>query len=75
MDRVLDLRSALMDLVADGRVRQEEVNVLLGATRTREQAIMHPLIYIASQNLEDLARPGKMLDGDAHQLGQLTEHS
>lgn len=65
MDRVLDLRSVLMDLVADGRVKQEEVNVLLGATRTREQAIMHPLVYIASQNLEDLARPGKSLDGDA----------
>lgn len=65
MDRVLDLRSVLMDLLADGRVKQEEVNVLLGATRTREQAIMHPLVYIASQNLEDLARPGKTLDGGA----------
>jgi general secretion pathway protein E len=65
MDRVLDLRSVLMDLVADGRVKQEEVNLLLGATRTREQAMMHPLVYIASQNLEDLHRPGKVLDGDA----------
>ena len=64
-DRVLDLRGVLMDLLADDRVKQEEINVLLGATRTREQAIMHPLVYVASQNLEDLARPGRTLDGDA----------
>lgn len=64
-DRVLDLRGVLMDLLADGRVKQEEINVLLGAVRTRDQAIMHPLIYIATQNLEDLKRPGKVLDGDA----------
>jgi general secretion pathway protein E len=64
-DRVLDLRGVLMDLVADGRLSQEDANVLLGATRTREQAIMHPLVYIATQNLDDRTRPGKLLDGDA----------
>ncbi|MFO1388529.1 GspE/PulE family protein [Cellvibrio sp.] len=63
-DRVLDLRGVLMDLVADGRLSQEDANVLLGSSRTREQAIMHPLVYIASQNLDDQKRPGKMLDGD-----------
>jgi len=60
-DRVLDLRSVLMDLVADSRLLQEDANVLLGASRTREQAIMHPLVYIASQNLEDRKNPGKLL--------------
>src|SRR5690606_3634950 len=62
---VLDLRRLITDLVADGRIKQEDANILLGATRTREQAVMHPLSYIASQNLEDLQRPGKILTGDA----------
>jgi general secretion pathway protein E len=63
-DRVLDLRGVLMDLVGDGRLLQEDANVLMGATRTREQAIMHPLVYIATQNLDDRKRAGKLLDGD-----------
>lgn len=63
LDRVLDLRGLIQDLVADGRMKQADANLLLGASRTREQAIMHPLAYIASQNLEDLQRPGKNLDG------------
>ena len=63
-DRVLDLRGLLTDLVADRRLHQEDANVLLGATRTREQAAMHPLVYIASQGFDDLANPGKSLDGD-----------
>ncbi len=60
----LDLRRLVDDLVADGRLAQEDANTLLGAARTREQAMMHPLAYIASQSLEDRARPGKVLDGD-----------
>ncbi|MEN0035693.1 MAG: GspE/PulE family protein [Cellvibrio sp.] len=64
LDRVLDLRGLINDLVADGYVKQFDANILLGASRTREQAIMHPLAYIATQNLEDLKRPGKTLDGD-----------
>lgn len=65
LDLVLDLRGVLMDLVADGHLTQEDANVLLGASRTRDQAIMHPMIYIASQNLDDRKRPGKILDGDS----------
>lgn len=61
----LDLRRLVDDLVSDGRLGQEDANSLLGAARTREQAMMHPLAYIASQGLEDPARPGKVLDGDA----------
>jgi len=64
LDRVLDLRGLIQDLVADGRMKQVDANVLLGASRSREQAIMHPLAYIATQNLEDVQRPGKNLDGD-----------
>ncbi len=64
-DRVLDLRGLLLDLIADGRLFQEDANVLLGASRTREQAIMHPIAYLASQNLDDRKRSGKILDGDS----------
>lgn len=63
LDRVLDLRGLINDLVADGRMKQADANMLLGASRSREQAIMHPLSYIASQNLDDVQRPGKILDG------------
>lgn len=64
LDRVLDLRGLINDLVVDGRLAQTDANMLLGASRTREQAIMHPLAYIASQNLDDVRRPGKILDGE-----------
>ncbi|MCE3252400.1 MAG: type secretion system protein [Cellvibrio sp.] len=63
LDRILDLRGLIQDLVADGRMKQADANMLLGASRTREQAIMHPLAYIATQNLDDVQRPGKTLDG------------
>lgn len=62
---VLDLRRLVTDLVTDGRLKQTDANMLLGTTRSREQAMMHPLAYIASQSLEDLRRPTKTLDGDA----------
>lgn len=60
----LDLRRLITDLVTDGRLKQIDANILMGATRTREQAVMHPLSYIASQNLDDVSRPGKTLTGD-----------
>jgi general secretion pathway protein E len=62
MDRVLDLRGLLNDLVADGRICQEDANILSGQTRTREQASMHPLAFIATQRLDDQANPGQVLD-------------
>ncbi len=61
LDRVLDLRGLIADLVADKRMSQMDANVLLGASRTREQAIMHPLAYIATQNIDDIKNPGKTL--------------
>lgn len=61
-DRVMDLRSTLTDLVSDGIVKQEDANVLLGAHRTREQAAMHPLVYISSQLLADQKNREKVVD-------------
>lgn len=63
--QVLDLRNVVGDLVADGRLTQEDGNVLLGSNRTQKQTAMHPLAYIATQNVEDASRPGKTLDGES----------
>jgi len=64
VDRFLDLRGLVDDLVADGLMKQQDANMLLGASRTREQAIMHPLSYVASQAVEDERCPGKTLDAE-----------
>lgn len=73
-DRLLDLRSLVNDLLRDGRIDQEDANLIFGTTRSREEAAMHPLVYIASQNLHDLSRPGKMLD-DETLTHWLAEHA
>lgn len=62
LDRFLDLRGVIQDLIRANRMSREDGNRLLGLSRTHEQAVMHPLNYIASQNLEDQERPGKLLD-------------
>lgn len=64
IDRFLDLRGLIQDLIRDNHLAQEDGNRLLGASRTHEQAVMHPLNYIASQNIEDRERPGKILDAE-----------
>ena len=61
-ERLIDLRGLLTDLQRDGRISQKEVNRVLGTSRSREQTSMHPIAYIASQQLHDLNRPGKILD-------------
>ncbi|MGI1679666.1 MAG: GspE/PulE family protein [Cellvibrionaceae bacterium] len=63
-DRVLDLRGLLNDLTTDGLLAQDDANLIAGAVRTREQSAMHPLGYIASEQLIDRTRPGKNLDID-----------
>ena len=61
-ETTLDLRGLLAGLAEDKRISPDDVNRLLGANRTREQAAMHPLSYIGTQNLDDISRPGKRLD-------------
>ena len=58
----LDVRTALEALCKDDLISREDANRLMGATRTREQAAMHPLSYIGSKRLENQAQPGKVLD-------------
>lgn len=62
VERTVDLRNLLDDLKADGRISQTDANFIAGQSRTREQATMHPLSYIATQRLEDHQQPGRVLD-------------
>ena len=61
-DRILDLRTVLMDLIDDGLLKKEDANLLMGSPRSREEAALHPLTYIANKRLEDQQHPGKMVD-------------
>ncbi len=59
--RLVDIANILGDLVNDQRLQQAEANMVSGASRTREQSAMHPLNYIASLGLDDMAKPGRKL--------------
>lgn len=59
---LLDLRSILNGLVEDGMVRKEDANFIIGANRSREQTAMHPIAYIATQNIENKLHKGSSLD-------------
>lgn len=62
MDRQLDLRNLLSDLERAGKISSETLNRVLGSSRSREEAAMHPVSYLGTQKLADEARPGKTLD-------------
>ncbi len=64
-DRLLDLRTVLDDLVADGRLLQSQAERLAGLPRRRDQLHFHPLEIVAQEAFEDVARPGKTLDLEA----------
>ncbi|MGS2724752.1 GspE/PulE family protein [Porticoccus sp. GXU_MW_L64] len=62
-DRRLELRSLLAELQSQNLLTKESVNLVTGSTRSREEALQHPLIYIAKQQLDgcgDMA--GRVLD-------------
>lgn len=59
--RSVDLRNLLDELVADGVLSSADANRVAGQNRSREQAAMHPLTYIAAQRLHD-RRGGELLD-------------
>ncbi len=61
-DRWLDLNDVLRELVAQGRIVQETAEQCVMARRSAAHAQMHPLEFLASQQLDDLRRPGKKLD-------------
>lgn len=62
-DRLLDLNGVLAELVKQGRIDQNTAEHCLAARRGDAATVhMHPLEYIASQQLDDQMRPGRKLD-------------
>ncbi|MBB2493968.1 GspE/PulE family protein [Aquipseudomonas ullengensis] len=61
-DRWLDLNDILRELVAQGRVSQENAEQCLMLRRSSGNAQMHPLEFLAAQQIDDLMRPGKKHD-------------
>ena len=61
-EKIIDLRECVKELVRDGRLSQENANVITSNMRSREEAAMHPLSYIASLKLSDDASGSTILD-------------
>jgi general secretion pathway protein E len=64
-DILIDLRRLLSDLAADGRISPADVDRLSSISRSRDEASMHPINYLAEQEVEDLGRPGELLNDDS----------
>lgn len=61
-ERTLDLPSVLGQLVTAGVLDQTQANETIGTFRTREQSLQHPLVYIASQRLDNRSASGTIAD-------------
>ena len=62
-DRLLDLNEVLAELVKQGRIDQDIAENCLASRRGDAVTVhLHPLEYIASQQLDDHTRPGRKLD-------------
>lgn len=61
-ERKIELRSLLTDLVADGRLKQDDVEKLFVAPRTQAQLAKHPAEQIAEFEFADQKNPGRSLD-------------
>ncbi len=61
-ETTLDLRKVLTELADEGVIERRDANFLMGEPRSRDQAAMHVLSYIASQNLDNKKAPGKHVD-------------
>ncbi|MDG6403372.1 type II/IV secretion system protein, partial [Pseudomonas quasicaspiana] len=61
-DRWLDLNDLLRDLVAEGFIDQNSAEIALTHRRSAANLQLHPLEFIAAQQLDDLKRPGRKLD-------------
>ncbi|VFT11001.1 secretion pathway ATPase [Pseudomonas aeruginosa] len=66
-DRLLDLGDLLRELVAQGRVGQEQAEQCLAIRRSAVRNQQHPLEFLAAQQVEDLKRPRTQArPGDPH---------
>jgi general secretion pathway protein E len=61
-DKIIDLRRCVDDLLVAGRLNQQDAHLVTSKTRTREQAAMHPISYIASLKLTDQLNLPAVLD-------------
>ncbi len=61
-DRWLDLNDLLRDLVAQGVIDQNSAEQALTQRRGAANLQMHPLEFVAAQQLDDLKRAGRKLD-------------
>ena len=61
-DRLLDLSDLLRELVAQGRVDQDNAEQCLAIRRSAVNNQQHPLEFLAAQQAEDRKRPGRTLD-------------
>src|SRR3990167_2507138 len=61
-DRLLDLNDLLRELVSQGYLTQATAEQCLNIRRSAVNNQQHPLEFIASQQVDDLLRPGKKLD-------------
>lgn len=64
IERVLELRSVLDELLADGIISKKDVERIIVTPRSREDVSLHPITFVAEQQLEDLSKPGTILSED-----------
>ncbi|MGO2451359.1 GspE/PulE family protein [Pseudomonas taetrolens] len=61
-DQPLDLQQLVSTLLTQGRLRQTCAEQVLITGRNAPCNLLHPLVLLAEQRLQDLSRPGKTLD-------------
>jgi general secretion pathway protein E len=61
-DRWLDLNDLLRDLVAQGFITQDSAEQALTSRRSSQNANIHPLEFLATQQFDNFKRAGKKLD-------------
>jgi general secretion pathway protein E len=64
-EKMIELRACVDDLLLDGRLSQQDANMITSKTRTREQSGMHPINYVASFKLQDQSHASRILDDNA----------
>jgi len=61
-DRWLDLNDLLRELVNQGRIAQDTAEQCMAIRRSAVNNQQHPLEFLASQQVDDLKRPGRKLE-------------
>jgi general secretion pathway protein E len=72
-DRSVDLRVFLDVLVHEGHISKDDLENVVNSRRGATANKMHPLAWVAEQNLDDMKNPGKKLDIETltHKLANL----